>query len=90
MTEKEIIKAYCELRLSNNTISDEILDFFKNTAIQKIKQTSKIQLNKKLYNDRLNQISTEIDKTQSIEERREFSIEKNKIVEILILLNTLE
>jgi hypothetical protein len=37
MTEKMIIDAYCRIRTIDNTIPDDVLDFMKNSAIEKLK-----------------------------------------------------
>jgi hypothetical protein len=37
MTENDIRNAYCKIRSIDNTIPDEVLDFMKNAAIEKLK-----------------------------------------------------
>lgn len=39
MTEKMIIDAYVRMRTIDNTIPDEVLDFMKNAAIEKLMTT---------------------------------------------------
>jgi hypothetical protein len=36
MTEKDIISAYCKIRTIDQTIPDEVLDFMKEAAIEKL------------------------------------------------------
>jgi len=38
MIEKDIIDAYCKIRTIDNTIPDDVLDFMKAAAIEKLKQ----------------------------------------------------
>lgn len=38
MTEKLIIDAYCRIRTIDNTIPDDVLDFMKNAAIEKLRR----------------------------------------------------
>lgn len=38
MTKKDIIDAYCRIRTIDNTISDEVLDFMKDAAIEKLER----------------------------------------------------
>lgn len=38
MTEKMIIDAYCRIRTINNTIPDDVLDFMKDAAIEKLRK----------------------------------------------------
>lgn len=40
MTEKMIIDAYCRIRKIDNTIPDEVLDFMKDAAIERIRITT--------------------------------------------------
>jgi hypothetical protein len=47
MTEKMIIDAYCRIRTIDNTIPDDVLDFMKNSAIEKFQNIE--QKNKKDY-----------------------------------------
>lgn len=37
ITKKEIMDAYVFLRTKNNSIPDEVLDFIKDTALEKLK-----------------------------------------------------
>lgn len=37
MSEKMIIDAYCRIRTIDNTISDDVLDFMKDAAIEKLR-----------------------------------------------------
>lgn len=37
MRKEEIIKAYCRIREIDNTIPDDVLDFMKEAALEKIK-----------------------------------------------------
>jgi hypothetical protein len=37
MTEKMIIDAYCRIRTIDNTIPDDVLDFMKDAAIEKLR-----------------------------------------------------
>lgn len=36
MKKKDIIDAYCEIRKTNTSIPDEVLDFMKQSAIEKL------------------------------------------------------
>jgi len=48
MTKKDIIDAYCRIRTIDQTISDEVLDFMKEAAIEeldRIEQLSKSFIN---------------------------------------------
>lgn len=38
MTEKMIIDAYCRIRTIDNTIPDDVLDFMKDAAIEKLRK----------------------------------------------------
>ncbi len=38
MTEKMIIDAYCKIRTIDNTIPDDVIDFMKDAAIEKLKK----------------------------------------------------
>lgn len=38
MTEKMIIDAYCHIRTIDNTIPDDVLDFMKDAAIEKLRK----------------------------------------------------
>lgn len=38
MTEKMIIDAYCRIRTIDNTIPDDVLDFIKDAAIEKLRK----------------------------------------------------
>ena len=38
MTEKMIIHAYCRIRTIDNTIPDDVLDFMKDAAIEKLRK----------------------------------------------------
>lgn len=40
MTEEDIIKAYCRIRVIDHTIPDEVLDFMRQAALEKIRQIS--------------------------------------------------
>lgn len=42
MKEEDIIKAYCRIRTIDHTIPDDVLDFMKQAAIEKINQISDI------------------------------------------------
>ena len=39
MNQKQIIDAYCRIRTIDNTIPDEVLDFMKEAALEKIERT---------------------------------------------------
>lgn len=38
MTVKDIIDAYLEIRKTNNTIPDDVLDFMKDCAVKELKE----------------------------------------------------
>lgn len=38
MTEKMIIDAYCRIRTIDQTIPDDVLDFMKNAALEKLRK----------------------------------------------------
>lgn len=38
MTKEDIINAYCKIRSIDNTIPDEVLDFMKDAAIEKLEE----------------------------------------------------
>ncbi len=42
MTEKAIIDAYCIIRKTNNTIPDDVLDFMKDSAIEKLRSLNPV------------------------------------------------
>lgn len=42
MTEKMIIDAYCRIRTIDQSIPDDVLDFMKNAAIEKLKQEQQV------------------------------------------------
>lgn len=44
MKEKDIIDAYCEMRCTNSTIPDEVLDFMKQASIEKVRTIEKHEL----------------------------------------------
>lgn len=41
MNEKMIIDAYCRMRTIDNTIPDDVLDFMKEAALEKLKRIEK-------------------------------------------------
>jgi hypothetical protein len=41
---KQIIDAYCRIRTIDQTIPDDVLDFMKDAAIEKIEQLAKAEL----------------------------------------------
>jgi hypothetical protein len=43
MTEKMIIDAYCRIRTIDQTIPDDVLDFMKNAAIEKLRKNAVIK-----------------------------------------------
>ena len=43
MDKKQIIDAYCRIRTIDNTIPDDVLDFMKDAAIEKIEQLEKTE-----------------------------------------------
>ena len=42
MTEEDIIKAYCRIRVIDHTIPDDVLDFMRQAAVEKLRQISDI------------------------------------------------
>ena len=44
MDKKQIIDAYCRIRTIDNTIPDDVLDFMKDSAIEKIEQLEKAEI----------------------------------------------
>jgi hypothetical protein len=43
MDKKQIIDAYCRIRTIDQTIPDDVLDFMKDAAIEKIEQLEKTE-----------------------------------------------
>lgn len=50
VTVTDIIKAYCKIRESNNTIPDDVLDFMKESSIEKIEKIKEEKEIKNLIN----------------------------------------
>jgi riboflavin synthase alpha subunit len=52
LLKKQIIDAYCRIRMIDNTIPDEVLDFMKNAALEKLETD---EVNKRVK-EKLNEI----------------------------------
>lgn len=54
MTKSDIINAYCRIRTIDNTIPDDVLDFMKEAAIEKLnKDNSALSQQSKIVQERL-------------------------------------
>lgn len=53
MNEKMIIDAYCRIRTIDNTISDDVLDFMKDAAIEKLNIIKVAELKPLLENEKV-------------------------------------
>ena len=53
MTEKDIIDAYVKIRTIDNTIPDDVLDFMKQCALEKLQEFSVEVVNKVIDNETL-------------------------------------
>lgn len=79
MTEKMIIDAYCHIRKNDNTISDDILDFLKDAAIEKLRASQINEERQTILKKAISFFGTDVQINKIQEEALELSLVLNQI-----------